>query len=80
MSCIYVLKSTVNGKLYTGSSRKDNPDDRLAAHNRGSTRTTKNGKPWKLLYVEMYNTYTEARKREIYLKSGKGRALLKQII
>ena len=68
------------GTVYIGSSRDDSPDTRLLAHNAGKTKFTKSGIPWELVHTERYNTYTEARKRELFLKSGRGRSLLKQII
>ncbi len=36
--------------------------------------------PWELVYKEMYITRKEARQREKFLKSGKGRDFLKQIL
>ena len=33
---------------------------------------TKKFKPWKVFYVEEYDTKTEALKRELFLKSPKG--------
>ena len=51
----------------------------MAEHNAGKVRSTKLGVPWKLMHTERYNTYTEARKRELFLKSGRGRELIKQI-
>lgn len=80
MACIYVLKSNTTGKRYTGSSHEDNPSHRLGEHNRGKTKSTKSGIPWELLYTERYETYTEARKREIFLKSGQGRKLLDNML
>ena len=78
MPCIYVLKSLTTAKQYTGSSREDSPEKRLKQHNVGKTKSTKNGVPWILIYEEKYPTYTEARKREIFLKTGVGRKLLKE--
>ena len=80
MPCIYVLKSTISGKQYIGASHEDQPQSRLNAHNLGKTRSTKNGKPWVFIYSEVFEMYTDARKREIFLKSGQGRQLLKQLL
>lgn len=79
MPCIYVLRSNTNGEIYTGSARDENPSVRMLAHNAGKMRSTKSGRSWELIHTERYNTYTEARKRELFLKSGRGRSLLKQI-
>ena len=78
MACVYVLQSKKNGKFYVGSTREENANIRLNAHNRGKTRSTKVGRPWVLIYEEKYETYTEARKREHFLKSGVGRQFFKQ--
>lgn len=52
------------------------PDKRLLQHNAGETRSTKGYMPWKLVYKEEFNTLQEARKRELYFKSGIGREFL----
>ncbi len=62
-------------KIYVGSTRK--LDSRIKSHNGGKVRTTKSRRPIKLIYTEEYPTYTDARKRELYLKSGTGREWLK---
>ena len=41
---------------------------------------TKNRGPWKLVYYEQYNIKEVATNRERFLKSGKGREFLKNII
>ncbi len=77
MPCIYIIENKLK-KIYTGSSRKDNPLTRVKSHNSGKTKSTKSGKPWKLIYQEYFKNYTEARKREIFLKSGQGRKYIKE--
>jgi putative endonuclease len=59
-------------KRYVGSTEKD-PEDRLVEHNQGKTPFTSRGIPWALLHSEPYPTLSEARKRELFLKSGVGR-------
>jgi len=53
---------------------------RLKEHNAGKTRSTKGFIPWKLIYKEGVSTRLEARKREIYLKSGIGKEFLKSLV
>ena len=72
MAVTYILYSKITNKFYTGSSRTD-ATSRLVAHNADHTRSTKSGKPWVLVLEEPYATYTEARQRENFLKSGTGR-------
>ena len=80
MSCVYVIYSQSNKKCYIGSSREASADTRLQAHNGGKTKSTKSGRPWKIVHIEKYQTYSEARKRELFLKSGQGRKFLKNIL
>jgi putative endonuclease len=80
MACIYVLKSEISGKIYTGSSKNDSPSKRIKAHNSGKNRSTKSGGPWELVYKETYYSYTKARTRELFLKTGRGREILKNIL
>ena len=73
MAITYVLRSKKNEKFYIGSSRFNDPDKRLKSHNAGKVRSTKSGRPWYIVHIEYFETYTEARKRENFLKSGVGR-------
>ncbi|MDO8504398.1 MAG: GIY-YIG nuclease family protein [Candidatus Liptonbacteria bacterium] len=74
MPIIYLLFSQKFAKFYVGSSRNKDATIRLAHHNSGSVRSTKFGRPWTLVEIEEFESYTQARKREIFLKSGVGRA------
>ena len=78
MFAVYVLQSTTTGKRYVGSTR--NLAARLRQHNQGRVRATKGGRPWKLVYFEQFQTNREARQREIFLKSGRGRAEIAQVL
>jgi len=72
----YVIKNP-KGILYKGST--DNVPKRLKQHN-GETlfnSFTKKRGPWELVHLEEFKTRREARRREIFLKSGKGREFLK---
>ncbi|NOZ46331.1 MAG: GIY-YIG nuclease family protein [Chlorobi bacterium] len=76
MYYVYVLKSSLTQKHYTGLTK--DLERRLKEHNSGKTKSTKHGKPWNLIYKEELLTLQEARKREIYLKSGSGREFIKK--
>lgn len=78
MFYVYILKSLKNGRHYTGLT--NNLDHRIREHNSGQTKYTKTAGPFELIYKETYNTRLEASKRERFLKTGKGRELLKQIL
>jgi len=73
MACIYVLYSQSREVFYIGSSREKDSEKRIVAHNSGKTKSTKFGRPWIIIHDEQFPSYTEARKRELFLKSGVGR-------
>ncbi|MFW0837506.1 MAG: GIY-YIG nuclease family protein [Candidatus Komeilibacteria bacterium] len=77
MPCTYTLINNDNN-IYIGSSRENSPATRLKSHNAGKTKSTKTKRPWKILFYETYITYTEARQREIFLKSGQGRKYIRE--
>jgi len=72
---VYVLRSLRNNKRYVGYTGK-HPLEKLAEHNSGSTQWTRQNGPFALLHVEEFKESTLARKRERFLKSGKGRQWL----
>src|SRR2546423_1196385 len=74
---VYVLRSTVTGRLYIGSAA--NLDDRIWRHNSGQSKATRHGCPWCLIYHEAFQTRSEAEHRERELKTGKGRDELKRL-
>ena len=57
---------------YTTDLRK-----RLKEHNEGSSRYTKGRGPYILIYYEACLDIEDAKARELYLKSGKGKRYLK---
>ena len=75
---IYVIKSLTHNTRYVGVAKDVNK--RLSEHNDGRCRYTKGRTPWKIVYTEKYSNLGEARKREIFLKSGQGRKFLDKII
>jgi putative endonuclease len=75
---VYILQSLKNGRLYTGST--NDLVRRLLEHNRGQSKYTKLTAPFELIYKEEYNTKSEAYRRELFLKTGKGRAFLKETL
>jgi len=79
MACVYVLRSKKDGKLYIGSTRLT-PAERLAVHNRGSVRSTKARRPFELCFSVEFDSYREAKKKELFFKTGFGRQELKNIL
>ncbi|MDP3988157.1 MAG: GIY-YIG nuclease family protein [Candidatus Levybacteria bacterium] len=74
----YILQSEKDGRYYIGST--NNLENRLERHNKGYSRYTKNKGPFKIIYQEGYNTLSEAKKREYYLKSLKSRKAIEKLI
>ena len=78
MYYVYVLRSLKNKRLYTGST--NNLERRIAEHNSGQSKYTRQTVPFELIYKEGYLTKSEAYKREVYLKTGKGREFLNSVL
>jgi putative endonuclease len=71
----YILKSKKDDKMYTGFTidlRK-----RFKEHNDNESVYTKGRGPFKLIYYEACLNEYDARSREKYLKSGKGKRYIK---
>lgn len=71
----YVLKSSKGGKLYTGYT--NDLKRRLKEHNSGVSTYTRYRGPYVLIYYEACLNEYDAKAREIYLKSGRGKLFLK---
>ncbi len=71
MFVVYAIKSLSRNYIYVGMS--NNIERRLSQHNNGESKTTKAYKPFVLILLEEFESRIEARKREIYLKSGIGK-------
>lgn len=54
--------------------------ERLREHNTGMNQWTKTNGPFKLKYFETFVCKTDARRRELFFKSGVGKKLKKIII
>jgi putative endonuclease len=78
MYYVYAIKSTVRNYIYVGIT--NDLERRLEEHYKGFSKTTKPYRPFELLYTETVENRVEARKREIYLKSGIGKEFLKNLI
>ena len=78
MFYIYVLKSELDKKLYTGFT--GNLKVRLQEHKNGNVDSTKNRRPLELIYYEAYKNKNNAVLREKFLKTTKGKLQLKKQI
>lgn len=75
MYFIYILFSQKDKKLYIGFTH--DIKHRITRHNAGFVKATKNRRPLKLIYCELYLNIGDAKRREKFLKGGKGRNELK---
>ena len=71
---VYVLHNPQRNFIYIGYS--ESPKQRFQEHSLGKVKSTKNYKPLKLIFYEAYLTKSDAKRRERYLKSNKGRTSL----
>lgn len=75
MYYVYILYSQKDGRLYIGST--SDLKARLQKHKNGYVVATKNRRPVELIYYEAYLELHDAKRRELFLKGGKGRSELK---
>ncbi len=70
MHYTYVIESAKDGRWYTGVT--GDLRTRLANRLKGQVRSTSHRRPLRLVYYEACLSEADARRRERYLKSGKG--------
>ena len=78
MYSTYIIKSQNFNRYYIGST--EDFENRLNQHNNGQVISTKKFRPWVSVYKENFLTRTEARKREIQIKSYKGGQAFKKLL
>ena len=78
MYYVYVLKGSNVGRLYTGFSK--NLNKRLRQHKAKDVHTTKRMGKLHLVFYEAFKSEKDARRREKYLKSTKGKRTLKLML
>lgn len=72
----YVLQSQKDKKFYAGFT--ENLKLRFERHNKGLVESTKDRRPFKLIYYEACLDRDDATKREKYLKTYHGKMFLKR--
>ncbi|MDP3792194.1 MAG: GIY-YIG nuclease family protein [bacterium] len=75
MYYVYILFSKKDGNLYIGYT--NDLRRRLREHKSGQSIATRNRLPLLLVHYESYLKWSDAKRRETYLKGGNGRAQLK---
>ena len=66
----YVLESLKDKSLYIGYT--SNLKNRFKSHNSGQNKATKSHIPYRLIHFEAFINRVDAKRREVYLKSGWG--------
>ena len=78
MYYVYVLKSQLDGKLYVGYTV--NLKNRLQKHQNGGVLSTSPRRPFELIFYEGYKNMEDAKRRERYFKTSKGKSSLRMML
>ncbi len=70
----YVLKSLKDNNFYIGFTA--NLKNRIVQHEKGQVESTKSRLPIELVYYEAFKFEEDARKQELFYKTGQGRRVL----
>ena len=71
---VYILYNKNKNFIYVGYS--ENLRKRFSEHNNGKSKSTKHYIPLELIHYEAYKNRKDAKRREKYLKTNKGRTTL----
>jgi putative endonuclease len=76
---VYILQSApIATWIYVGYT--EDLKKRLAEHNNGESPSTKHRRPYKLIHYEAYASKKDAKRREMYLKTTKGKTTLRTML
>ncbi|MCA9371268.1 GIY-YIG nuclease family protein [Candidatus Woesebacteria bacterium] len=78
MFFVYILHGLKDYNLYIGFSGDLN--NRLKYHNEGKVKSTKGRRPFRLIFYEAYINKYDAKRREQYFKTTKGKKALKLML
>ena len=78
MYYVYILYSLKDTDFYTGYS--SNLELRVKEHQNGLVESTRHRRPLRLVYYEAYISEANARSREVFYKSGRGRETIRKIL
>lgn len=71
---VYILHNPKKNFIYIGYS--EDLKQRVVSHNNSEVTSTKAYKPLKLIFYEAYLSKSDAKRREKYLKTNKGRTTI----
>ena len=75
---VYILQSLHDKRYYIGYTT--NIENRLNYHNAGKQRSTKSRIPFKIIYIEEFESKMKALQRERQIKSYKGGEAFKKLL
>ena len=79
MFYVYILQSLkYPNEIYTGYTT--DLRIRFSQHQKGLVRSTKPYRPWRLIFYEAYLSKVDAKSREKYFKTAKGKRVLKLML
>ena len=78
MFYVYILKSLKDHKLYIGYSA--DLKKRFSEHQKGLVASTKPRRPFELVFYEAYKSMKDAKRREMYFKTTKGKTSIKTML
>lgn len=78
MYYVYVLKSLIKDFVYVGYST--DIKQRLEYYQNGFVGSTKAYRPFELVFYEAHKSIVDAKRRENYLKTDKGKSTLRMML
>ena len=75
---VYILHNPQKNFIYIGYST--NLKNRFEEHNHGYSKSTKAYLPLELIHYESYRNKKDAKRREMYLKTNKGKTTIKTML
>ncbi len=79
MFYVYYLRSGLDRNHHYAGYTED-VEARVGKHNDGLVLSTKPYRPWELIFYEAYKSKKDAKRREMYFKTTKGRKTLKLML
>ncbi len=73
---VYIIESIFSGKWYYGYT--SNPEKRLDFHNQGHNVSTRNRGPWKIIFLQQFQSKKEALEFELHLKRSKNKDFIRR--
>ena len=75
---VYIIKSLIKDQIYVGYT--EDLKKRFKEHNHGDSPSTSKYKPFELIHYEAYRSKKDAKRRELYLKTTKGKTTLRTML